>query len=169
MASVFKNNAEESSFESAEPLTCARFLSARLHTIKPRESVTRARALLEKHRINQLPVVEDGVLVGIVTDRDLRDAVNAITTSAHSAGTTERTPETADETPIDMVMSHNAITLAPHSTIITAAELMRRERIGSVPIVDGQKLVGIVTRGDILEAFVDLQNRKTGKPARGHD
>jgi CBS domain-containing protein len=45
-----------------------------VHTVKPHDSVAHARALLEEHRINQLPVLFDNHLVGIVTDRDLRDA-----------------------------------------------------------------------------------------------
>ncbi|MBV8453593.1 MAG: CBS domain-containing protein [Deltaproteobacteria bacterium] len=135
-------------------------MTSHLHTIKPLDSVARARALIEEHRINQLPVVKDGLLVGIVTDRDLCDAVNAVTTSAHLAGTVEPVPQTADEIPVETVMSRNAITLSPHSSIITAAELMRRERIGSVPILHGQTLAGIVTRSDILRAFVSLNRQQ---------
>jgi acetoin utilization protein AcuB len=152
----------ESASESLEKerLSCAQWMASRLCTVKPHDSVARARALLEEHRINQLPVVKNRVLFGIVTDRDLRDAVNTVATSAHLAGTVEPAPQAADEIPVEMVMTQNVITLAPHSSIITAAELMRRERIGSVPIVDGQSVVGIVTRSDILKAFVSLENDK---------
>jgi acetoin utilization protein AcuB len=131
--------------------------------IKSHDSVARARALIEEHRINQLPVIKDGLLVGIVTDRDLRDAVSAVTTSSHPTGIVEPVPQTADEIPVETVMTRNAITLAPHSSIVTAAELMRRERIGSVPILDGQKLRGIVTRSDILRAFVFLNRQQPGE------
>jgi len=158
-----KQHAAEHRSAEKEPLSCARWMTSRLHTVKPRDSVARARALMEEHRINQLPVIKDRVLVGIVTDRDLRDAVNTITTSAHLAGAVEPVPQTADEIAIETVMTHNVITLSPHSNIITAAELMRRERIGSVPIVDGHSLAGIVTRSDILEAFVCRENGKTGR------
>ena len=141
-------------------MSCARWMTSHLHTIKPRDSVARARALLEEHRINQLPVMKDRVLVGIVTDRDLRDAVNTVGTSGHLVGTDEPIHQTAEAIPVETVMTHHVITLAPHSTIVTAAELMRRERIGSVPIVDGHSLVGIVTRADILQAFVSLSRRE---------
>jgi acetoin utilization protein AcuB len=62
-----------------------------------------------------------------------------------------------------MVMTQNVITLAPHSSIVTAAELMRRERIGSLPIVDGQSLVGLITRSDILQYFVSLNRQQPGE------
>jgi acetoin utilization protein AcuB len=152
---------ERKSEPHEQPLTCASWMTSHLYTVKPRDSVARARAILEEHRINQLPVIKDGLLMGIVTDRDLRDAVNTVTTSAQQAGAVERAPQTADEIAVETVMTHHVITLVPHSPLINAAELMRRERIGSVPIIDGQSLVGIVTRGDILQAFVSRENGKS--------
>jgi acetoin utilization protein AcuB len=146
---------------TTQPLICADWMTAKLQTIKPRDSVARARALIEEHRINQLPVVKDGILVGIVTDRDLRDALNAVTTSANAAGTVEAAPRTPEQIPIEAVMSHTVMTLAPHSSMVAAAELMRRHRIGSVPIVDGHALVGIVTRSDILKVFVVRENSRS--------
>ena|SRR5690349_7721482 len=130
---------------------------------KPRDSVARARAILEEHRINQLPVVKDGMLVGIVTDRDLRDVLNAVTTSAHLAGTFEPAPHTAEDIAVETVMTNNVITLAPHGTIISAAELMKRERIASIPIVEDNSVVGLVTRCDILQAFVSLNRQQCGE------
>ncbi len=137
-----------------QPLVCERWMALEVQTVKPRDSVAHARALLEERRINQLPVVKDGKLVGIVTDRDLRDAVNTVTTSAKLAGMAEQAPESPDQIPVEAVMTSNVMTLSPHSSLVTAAELMRRERIGGVPIIDGDSLVGIITRSDILEAFV---------------
>jgi len=52
-------------------------MNSRVHTVKPQDTVAHARGLIERYRINQLPVVVDGALVGIVTDRDLRSATPA--------------------------------------------------------------------------------------------
>jgi acetoin utilization protein AcuB len=142
-------------------LICGDWMTAKVQTVKPRDSVAYARALIEERRINQLPVVKDRLLVGIVTDRDLRDAVNAVTTSADEARTIEPAPRTPHEIPVETVMAHNVITLSPQSSLVAAAELMRRQRIGSVPIVDGRELVGIITRSDILKAFVDRENKRS--------
>ena len=163
-----KSHVRDSRSEPQQPWTCARWMTSHLYTVKPRDSVARARAILEEHRINQLPVVKDGMLVGIVTDRDLRDAVNTVATSAQQAGAVERAPQTADEIPVETVMTHHVIALALHSTLTNAAELMRRERIGSVPIIDGQSLVGIVTRSDILQAFVSRAIRKSERAEDGN-
>ena len=143
-----------------DALMCGDWMTAKVHTVKPLDSVAHARALIEEHRINQLPVVTDGILSGIVTDRDLRDAVNAVTTSANAAGTVESAPGKPEQIPVEAVMTHNVMTLSPHSNVVAAAELMRRERIGSVPIVDGHTLVGIITRSDILKVFVARENAR---------
>jgi len=135
-------------------LICGDWMTAKVHTVKPLDSVAHARALIEEHRVNQLPVLKDGMLVGIVTDRDLRDAVSAVTASAKAARTIEPAPDAPEQIPVEAVMTRNVMTLSPHSSVVAAAELMRRERIGSVPIVDGRALVGIITRSDILKVFV---------------
>ena len=147
------------------PLICSDWMTAKVQTVKPLDSVAHARALVEERRINQLPVVKNGMLVGIVTDRDLRDAMNAVTTSANAAGTVESIPRAPEQIPVEAVMTHNVMILSPHSRVVAAAELMRRQRIGSVPIVDGRELVGIITRSDILKAFVAGEDPDLASPA----
>jgi acetoin utilization protein AcuB len=149
-----------------DALICRDYMTAKVQTVKPRDSVAHARALIEERRINQLPVLKDGVLVGIVTDRDLRNAENVVTTSAMDAGTIEPVPSTPEQITVEAVMTHNVITLSPHSSLVAAAELMRRQRIGSVPIVDGHTLAGIITRTDILGAFIARENSRAARVAR---
>ncbi len=131
-------------------------------TVKPRESVAHARALMEEHRVNQLPVTVNGKLVGIVTDRDLRDATNAMQTSAKVAGaqfaSESATPELI---PVEAVMSTNVLVIRPSDTMQKAATLMRRERIGGLPVLDRGRMVGILTRSDVLAAFVALTHNLT--------
>jgi acetoin utilization protein AcuB len=129
-----------------------------VHTVKPQDTVAHARAILEEHRINQLPVVVNRKLVGIVTDRDLRDAPAAVEVAAQSAGAPRNlpAPPPADRIPIEAVMTTNVLTLTPADSAVDAARLMRRERIGAIPVVDRGALVGIIARSDILEAYVAL-------------
>jgi acetoin utilization protein AcuB len=126
-------------------------------TVKPRDSARHAREMMEKHRVNQLPVVVDGRLVGIVTDRDLRDAFPSVFEQAeaseqhhHPAGTDPAT------IPVEDVMTRDVLTLAPAAFIADAARVMRRERIGAIPVIDGGRLVVILTRSDLLDALVEL-------------
>jgi acetoin utilization protein AcuB len=133
-----------------------------VHVVKPLDSILHARELMERHRINQLPVVVDGKLVGIVTDRDLRDALPSVFEDAQYA---RRRPRKTNIDPanvhVEDVMTANVITLAPEDTVDHAARVMRRQRIGSVPIVEHGRLVGIVTRSDVLDAYAELYARRT--------
>jgi acetoin utilization protein AcuB len=135
-----------------------------VHVAKPLDTVLHVRELMTKWRVNQLPVVRDGELVGIVTDRDLRDAFPSVfeTVEREFAADREhrRQPQPAGSDParltIDLVMTHEPFTLSPEDSVEDAASLMRRKRVGAVPIVEGGKLVGILTRSDVLDAFLSL-------------
>ncbi len=126
-----------------------------VHVVKPLDGVLYARELMEVHRINQLPVVVNGRLVGIVTDRDLRDAMPGAIAAARAAASSRR--QVAEEEPtVESTMTADVLTLSPSDSVVAAAQVLRRERIGALPIVEGQHLVGILTRSDVLDAFIGL-------------
>jgi acetoin utilization protein AcuB len=132
------------------------FVRRTVVTVKPLDSVRHARELLERHRINQLPVVVDGRVVGIVTDRDLRDAFPSVFDSARRL---RRHPELdPDRVPVRDVMAVRVVTLPAAASVTEAAAVLRRERIGAAPIVDAeQRLLGIVTRSDLLRALMEVE------------
>jgi acetoin utilization protein AcuB len=131
-----------------------RWMKHPVHTVKPLESVRHAREVMERFRINQLPVVVDGRLVGIVTDRDLRDAFPSIFEPPHRA--TSKTRVDPSTIPVESVMTANVLSVGPHDLVADAARVMRRERVGALPVVDGGHLVGILARSDVLEALVSV-------------
>ena len=133
-------------------------------TVKPHDSIRFAREAMSQHRVNQLPVVQDGNVVGIVTDRDLRDAFPSVFESYPGAMHPDADPATI---PVEDVMTANVLTLGPGARVEDAARLMRTERIGAIPIVTGERLVGILTRSDVLEAYLALaeSTRGAGRPA----
>src|SRR5690242_10540253 len=108
------------------------WMKRQVHIVKPRDSIRHARKLMEEHRINQLPVVTNGQLVGIITDRDLRDAFPSVLEHRSRPLGADANPDTV---PVEDLMSRNVLTLGPQDTFEEAAALMRRERIGAVPIV----------------------------------
>lgn len=124
----------------------AQFMKHPVIAVKPGDSPRHARELLERNRINQLPVVLDGRIVGIITDRDLRDVFPSVLEEWKKASD-------PDVVPLADIMSTNVLTLGPEAPVADAARLMRHERIGAIPIVDGGRLVGILTRSDVLDAF----------------
>jgi acetoin utilization protein AcuB len=122
-------------------------------TVKPHDSVRHARELLERHRINQLPVVVEGRLAGIVTDRDLRDAFPSVFDHRRNGRHAAADPAAI---PVEDVMAREVLTIAPDVPVGDGARLMRRERIGALPVVDDRRLVGILTRSDVLDAFLTM-------------
>ena len=139
------------------------------------DSISIARQLMAKHRFNQLPVLDNDVLVGIVTDRDLRDAYP--TSMMIDRG--EAIDRFADSVTVEEVMSHDVFTVHPDTPLEKAVGLLRTHRIGSLPVVRNKDLVGIITRSDILDfvlsglsvrAPAGTDNQKTkpaGSPTRG--
>jgi acetoin utilization protein AcuB len=132
----------------------SQWMKRRPHTVNPGDSIRHARRILEDHRINQLPVLAGGRLVGIVTDRDLRDAFpSALDHRRHREAKSNPSP---DATTVETVMTSNVLTVQPADSMAEAARVMRRGRIGALPVVDGDRLVGILTRSDLLDALVAL-------------
>jgi acetoin utilization protein AcuB len=111
------------------------------------DSLNVARQLMAKHRINQLPVLEKDELVGIVTDRDIRDAYP----TSMMIDRAEEIDKFAERYTVEEVMSHNVLTVRPETPLLVAVALLRRHRIGALPVIKNKDLVGIITRSDILE------------------
>lgn len=127
--------------------TVSQWMTRDVLTVEILDSIGLARRIMAKHRINQLPVLDGGKLVGIVTDRDLRDAYP--TSMVINRG--EEIDRFADTYTVEEVMSYNLMTVSPETPLATAVTLLQRHRIGSLPVVEAGKLVGIITRSDILD------------------
>ena len=125
-------------------------MSRGLITVDKNASLRRARRILDQHRIRHLLVMDGKRLVGIVTDRDLRQAAP----SSKSPLTMSEREEFMDELKVVEVMSRKLITASPDTTVREAARVMVSEKIGCLPVVYGNQLVGIVTETDLLEMLV---------------
>ncbi len=125
------------------------------------DSIAVARQLMAKHRVNQLPVLENDNLVGIVTDRDIRDAYP----TSMMIDRTEAIDRFAEKVTVEEVMTHDVFIVRPETALATAVSLLRRHRIGSLPVMKDKKLIGIITRSDILD-FVLNGSRNSRRRAR---
>jgi acetoin utilization protein AcuB len=122
-------------------------------TIKPRDTLLRARQLVARREINQLPVVKDKKLVGILTDRDIRDAYPP-SVAMYTGTSIDRYARSHF---VEEAMTYNLITIAPNARVREAAILLRRNRIGALPVVIGEKLAGIFTRSDLIRALIESE------------
>jgi acetoin utilization protein AcuB len=120
-------------------------------TIAPETPVLEARRVMQTRAIRHLMVVESGRLVGIVTDRDIR-------LNMPSPATTLSVWEVnylLARLTVREVMTKTVIVVEPDRPAQEAAQLLVTEKIGALPVVDGERLIGIVTETDFLRAFVD--------------
>ena len=115
-------------------------------TLKAGESLGLAEDIMQLGRIRHLPVVLAGVVVGIVSQRDLYRAAMSCMLQVRRS----REREWLSSIPVRAVMTTDVITVAPDDTIHTAVELMLRHRIGCVPVVEHGKLVGLISETDCL-------------------
>ena len=117
-------------------------------TLSPGDPAGDALALCREQRIRHLPVLEDGSLVGIVSDRDLRSATPAFGDPARAAALAE--------VRVGDVMAREVVTADPDNPIDEAANTMRERRINCLPVLEGGQLVGILTSSDVMESLVYL-------------
>jgi len=118
-------------------------------TVSPDTSVFDARRLMLKERIRHLLVTDDRRLVGIITDRDIR--LN-LPSQARSLSMWEVYYLLAKLT-VGQIMTKSVIISAPHREARAAAQLMLEHKVGALPVLDGDVLIGILTETDILRAF----------------
>jgi len=108
-----------------------------------------------ENEIRRLLVVDEGILVGIVTIEDLRQKIPF---TAYAIDST-RASDMLANCPISKVMSLNPITIAPRAHLVDAANLMLKHHISTLPVIECDKLVGIITESDIFRAFVEMYRK----------
>jgi acetoin utilization protein AcuB len=145
---------------TAPPHHVAAWMRTHVHVAHPADTIDHARSLCERHRVNQLPVVTDGRLVGIVTDRDLRDAFPSVAEEVARPAEAHRLSKAM---PVEDVMTRNVMTVTEQDGIDFAAVLMQRERIGALPVLRDGRLVGILSRTDLLGALVAFVTETPGR------
>lgn len=123
-----------------------------LVTVPPDTSLVQARDLISEKLIDHLLVVDkDEKLVGIVSDRDLKQAwaSPATTLSAHELNYLLK------QLNVDTIMVKKIITVTPGTTIERAGRIMQENRISALPVMENEKLVGIITTTDVMGVLLD--------------
>ncbi len=105
-------------------------------TVSPDELLSEARHKMNTGGFRRLPVVEGTQLVGIITDRDLRQQAGQL-----------------DHMRVNAVMTGRVVTVAPDMLLDQAARLLVQHKVGGLPVIENGKLVGIITAIDMLRAF----------------
>jgi len=136
-----------------EPLRVQDLMTKTVVTVNPDTSVHEARTLMQRRKIRHLPVLDHGQLVGIISDRLLRTVLPSPATSL----SVWEVNYLLDRLTVAEVMTHFVMTVTPQTLASEAAGRMLGQKVGALPVVEDGRLVGMLTRSDILRAFRRLQ------------
>jgi len=131
-------------------------------TIDPEAPIGTAFEVMRARGVRHLPVVDDeGRLGGIITDRDIRHAALAPALAEHLSLWAQRRLRNIGEALASLrvrdAMTWVVVTVHPEASLSHAALIMSERRIGSLPVVSGGRLVGLLTERDLIRALVRLQ------------
>ena len=127
-------------------------MTAEPQTLEVTQSLLDAALLLRRFHLRHIPIVEDGHLVGILTDRDVaRSAPSRLTPMPE-----EEYNRVFESTPVTKVMTKDPLSTSPESLLKDAVVLLYSKRLGCLPVLEEGKLIGIITVTDMLRALHDL-------------
>jgi acetoin utilization protein AcuB len=120
-------------------------------TVGPKDSLQKVIGLLRRRDIRSVPVIENDRLIGIVTDRDVRQVAPAYPLFRDEAEIRRYT----ENLTVTAAMTADPMTIAPDEPLVEAAKVLETYRISSMPVVDDGRLVGMLTVTDVLRVFVE--------------
>jgi len=127
-------------------------ISGKVITINIKDDVKKAFELMKSKKIRHIPVLDGGKLVGIITNTDLRQVL----IPSKSEGAEQTFYFTSKFSTVGEIMTKGTITVTPQTDVEEAARLLQHYKIGGLPVVEGDKLVGMITGTDILEVFIEI-------------
>lgn len=128
------------------------YMTKNVVTITPDTRVAKAADLLREEDLRRLPVVENGHLVGLVTAGTMADATPSKATSL----SIYEMNYLLNKTKIKDIMIKKVITVEPNASLEDAIYLMLTHKVGVLPVLDGEELVGIITDRDVYKAFLHI-------------
>lgn len=114
-------------------------MSKHPETIGPDDTLAKAQQMMEAGEFRGLPVTKDGSIVGMLTERDLRQNRGHL-----------------EHTKVNGAMTAPVVAVAPQTTVQEAARLILRHRVGGLPVVEKDKLVGMITTTDLIRALLEI-------------
>ncbi len=114
-------------------------MSKHPETVEPGDTLAKASQMMEVGGFRRLAVVKDGAVVGMLTERDVRQHRGHL-----------------DATRVNAAMSEPVLSVTPHTTVQEAVRMMLKRKVGGMPVIDKGNLVGMVTTTDMLQALLQI-------------
>jgi acetoin utilization protein AcuB len=128
-------------------------------TVEEDASMKEAMLLLRAHHIRHLPVAMGKLLIGLVSDRDIKRAAPSILSGIDKS----EFEQLMEDTPVSRIMTREPFTVSENTPLIEAVQILIEKKFGSLPVVDGKELVGIFTEIDALKVLLDTLNRSNAR------
>lgn len=137
------------------------WMTSELVIASPELKLPDALQLMKEHNIRRLPVCEQGKLIGIVTRGDLRGAQPSEATSLSIF----ELHYLVGRITLDQIMTREPVCVTPTTTVQDAANIMLQRKISGLPVMEHDRLVGIITESDIFRMVVKTWQQVEGEPA----
>jgi len=141
-------------------------MTTNVFTVDPHDMVDRVFFLIHYEKVRHLPVVEKGKVVGIVSDRDMYKALGPKSNSNAIESNKTGTELHVIPKKVQNIMRRGVISVEPDTLASEAAALMAEKRIGALPVIQNDKLVGILSATDILRVFSKLEHAREMREQR---
>jgi CBS domain-containing protein len=114
-------------------------------SISPDQTVYEALRIMAEKNVGALLVTQDGKLVGIITERDYSRKVVLLGRSSHN-------------TPVKAILTGKVVSVGPNQTVEECMRLMTAQRVRHLPVVEGEKILGVVSIGDLVNWIISAQH-----------
>jgi len=125
--------------------------------VEPEDSLMQALEIIRLRGVRRLPVTVGGVLVGLLTEGDLKRAEPSTLTDSEADFN-----RVMEETPVSRIMIQNPVTTTADAPLLEAAEVLLNTKYGALPVVAAGRAVGILTDNDLIRALVDALREAKG-------
>lgn len=132
-------------------LTVREFMTSDPVAVGPKDSLQTVIQLLRRRDIRSVPVVDEGRLIGIITDRDVREVAPAYPLFRDE----DEIHRYTEILTVTAAMTADPMTIAPDAPLVEAAKILETYRISSLPVAEGKRLVGMLTVTDLLKVFIE--------------
>lgn len=139
-----------------ENLTVREWMSSPVITVEASTPLSVADRMMKNNNIRRLPVMSQGNLVGIITIGDVREASPS---DATTLSIWELNYLWAQLT-VAKIMSHDVLTVTPDTAMIDVAEIMLEKKVSGLPVIEHDKVVGMITESDIFRMLVKLRQKE---------